>query len=207
MSVPHPHTLLHQTSTGKSYTVNALLQHKRKSDKWLPTGLGPTTKEPKHIADVPVEGSARKLRIFDLPGDDTNFSYDDLGVIQFVARQDLLVVMYAGTITDSFRMTRVALALGKNLIFVRNQLDNAEEGESWEELLESDRKCLSEKLSLSLFEVFVFGISAKNAVTANGQAEQELIDQSTAERCPVYQWNSFKRTLHQTGPRGLVQGN
>mmetsp|Transcript_27162 Transcript_27162/g.63098 ORF Transcript_27162/g.63098 Transcript_27162/m.63098 type:complete len:307 (+) Transcript_27162:60-980(+) len=139
--------------------------------------------------------------------------------LRLVNSLDLVVAVYDNTIVYTDRLVRLALALGKQVVFVRNKLDigdddddddddddeNAELG--WKEELERDRQDLAKMFPGQNLKVF--GISGRNAFKAikfalasyrkqNTTTEPKQDDEeSTVTTMPyeLYEWNEFVREL------------
>ena len=136
--------------------------------------------------------------MFDIPGGDDEFNYFDMDVVTFISTLDVLVVIYSDTISYTDKITRVALALGKQVIFLRNKIDlNADDEDPWQDVVAKDRQELAKNFG-SEDRFKVFGVSAKNAVQAAAAArDTPALPMNEPQRGEVqlYEWNSFRRHL------------
>ena len=181
---------LGKVSTGKSSLINALY-----GSKVAETGRGQTTKEPTLVGEMKLTMvTETKVHIYDIPGDDSDYSYADVKALRLVNSLDLLVVVFDDTISYTFKVLDLAVAFGKHIIFVRNKLDNSGDDElPWQEELEKDKEHLAKMLPTSV-PLPLFGVSAKNAFQAV-QAALESGHTAAAAPCETYQWNAFMKEL------------
>mmetsp|Transcript_21550 Transcript_21550/g.49739 ORF Transcript_21550/g.49739 Transcript_21550/m.49739 type:complete len:271 (-) Transcript_21550:335-1147(-) len=169
-----------KVSVGKSTVVNALF-----GSKVAATGRRVTTKKP-----TLIEGGLqlrRKTLVWDLPGDDSNFSYMDLECVLLVNKLDVVIVVYDSTLDYANQVVRIALALEKKVILLRNKLDiddedDDEDGDDWRKDIAKDKAELDEQLGPG-YGIKIFGVSAKNRFKSS-----EL---------PLYEWNDFVRELQR----------
>eukprot|EP00540_Astrosyne_radiata_P001790 CAMPEP_0116833144 /NCGR_PEP_ID=MMETSP0418-20121206/6274_1 /TAXON_ID=1158023 /ORGANISM="Astrosyne radiata, Strain 13vi08-1A" /LENGTH=297 /DNA_ID=CAMNT_0004462563 /DNA_START=32 /DNA_END=922 /DNA_ORIENTATION=+ len=168
-----------QVSVGKSTMINALF-----GDKVAKVGKGRTTAEPTKILR-PLRlapDSTRETHIYDLPGHDKEFNYMDMEALRVVNALDLVVAVYDNTIDYTDRLVKLALALGKKVVFVRNKLDDGDEEDEldWKEELERDRRALTEMFPDQNLKIF--GISARNAYKAVKHALETYQEQEDGEK-------------------------
>ena len=135
-----------------------------------------------------------KVNVWDVPGDDEKFAYFEPENIKLLSSLNIFVIVYDNTVEMAFRLTRVAYALGKPVIFVRNKIDQGEEEEaSWESEIQKEKRLLMAKLKIP--NPVIFGISARNTFL-NRQAVRAILrdpDEAApvAEGKPEYQWHQF----------------
>ena len=181
---------LGKVSVGKSSLINALY-----GSKVAKAGRGRTTKTPTLVGELKLAMVTKKRTlIYDIPGDDSEYSYVDVKALQLVNSLDLLVVVFDDTISYSLKVLKLAKALGKHIVFVRNKLDNSDDDElSWQEELEEDKNELARMLPTSV-PFPMFGVSAKNSLKAV-KAALKSGNTAAPAPCETYQWNAFMKEL------------
>ena len=192
-----------KVSVGKSSLINALY-----GEKVAKTGRGATTMKPAFLGEMKLTKAAtRKTHIYDIPGDDSNYSYVDVEGLRMVNSLDLLVVVFDDTISYTVNFIKLAMTLGKYIVFVRNKLDGDDNDEdddskelSWQEELEKDKEKLDQMLPTSV-PFPMFGVSAKNSLKAV-KAALKSGNTAAPAPCETYQWNAFVKELAMLSEAG-----
>ena len=174
---------LGKVSVGKSTLINAIF-----GKKVTAMGRGTTTLKPTLIMQSLKLGPAskRQTMVYDLPGDDSDYSYMDVEALRLVNGLDLLVVVFDDTIAYTLRVVKLALALRKHIVFVRNKLDASDDDDdddddnelSWQDELERDKR----KLVTMLMECGGAAITTSN----NNEEEEEGEEEGGSRRVPRF---------------------
>jgi len=147
-------------SSGKSSLLNALYGAKVKE-----VGQGKTTTE------VALAFTIENMMFYDLPGNDIEFDYMDLGNLAFFKYTDLVLLVFENDLVDTGinDLMRVLDAINANVAFVRNKCDlydPEEDCKPFEYYKERDmneiRKIFGNK------PVKYFTVSSKNAYKKEG---------------------------------------
>lgn len=167
-------------------------------------GRTTTTPEKKCELEMGVGDRKRTVAFYDLPGDDQDFEYCDMGVVTFVASLDVLIVLYHDTIMYTNRIARIGLALGKRLIFLRNKVEphptgsDEDDERTWQEEVAQDKAHLEKMLGKERARSLpVYGVSTANAWQAVKRAQEEagMPDGTFAPPLELFDWEDFRRTL------------
>lgn len=134
------------------------------------------------------------MNVWDVPGDDDQFAYFEPENIKLLSSLNVFVIVYDNSVEMAYRLIRVAYALGKPVILVRNKVDlvGADEA-SWESEIEKEKDMLSSALRIP--NPVIFGISAKNTFE-NRQAVHAIL-RDPQDAAPViqggaeYEWHQF----------------
>jgi small GTP-binding protein len=175
-------------SVGKSMFLNALF-----GADLAKTGADRTTEVAQKVKTHTTLARGTKVDVFDVPGNDSKFTYFDLDKIDFIARMHLVVVLFQDTITYVYDILRTLKALGIKFIVVRNKIDNMDECDElpWTQVLARDRQTLLTDLGI---DTTVYGISSRNTKKAKAEATK-------VQNNPSYQPMSFE----QFGWSSLIQ--
>ena len=148
-----------------------------------------------------------KVRVFDAPGDDNNFDYMAMDTLTVIAAIDIIIVVYDNTPEYCSRFVQLAVAMGKQCIFLRNKCDTAcewDEGD-WKRYRTSDAQSIGK---MGLLNPLVYGISARNTLKAMMEAKRVAEEVEPASTVPntydMYEWSKFKTSLANVG-YGLLE--
>lgn len=177
-------------SVGKSTFINAYFGERK-----VDTGGGRTTIEPKDLGSQTTLVGKAKVRLWDVPGNDHEFTYWDMDKIAFLSKMHVLVVIFDNTVSYSFELIRVAQALGKAMVFVRNKVDSIDEEEAdWQTELRKDEQMLIDNLHLTTPKVY--GVSSRNAYRSQGEARKVQADSSyQAKAHPTFEWVQMQQAI------------
>lgn len=171
-------------SSGKSTLLCALA-----GSKVARTGQGTTTTTIEEKLQLTNNGIS--LRLFDVPGAGyKEFSYLDDSVIQWLRKVHVVVTVYQNSVTSCDRLVRLALAMGKQVIFVRNKVDLVRPDEaSIEDVKKYDVQTI--KAEYGLNRPAVFAVSALNIY--DNKADIKNGEAPTRE---AYDWSLFEPALY-----------
>ena len=141
-----------------------------------------------------------EIQQWDVPGDDDLFSYFSDENIMMLATMNVFVVIYHDTVSSAYKMIRVAAALGKPIVLVRNKVDAAEPDEpDWREEIAKEEEMARKALGK---EIPIFGVSARNALKNRIAAAAIGRDQELAgalvDAEPEFMWPEFLAKLRVT---------
>lgn len=182
-----------KVAVGKSNFVNAYL-----GDRKALTGAGRCTTKPTDFGVRTTLVGKSKIRLWDLPGHDNEFDYCDMDNIRFLSEMHVIVIIYDNTPSDVFDLIRVARALGKAIVLVRNKVDNfGDEEKDWLSELRRDEKMLVDNTTeLGAQNFRVFGVSCRNAYRVRKEAEKAQQDPThQIEQHEMFQWDEMQQTI------------
>lgn len=157
---------------GKSTFLNALF-----GADLTKTGIDRTTEVAEKIKTHTTLALGTKVDVYDVPGNDSKFTYFDLDKVDFIARMHLVVVLFHDTVTYVYEIVRTLKALGVRFVVVRNKIDSMDENERvpWTQVLARDRQMLLADLGI---DTTVYGISSRNTKNAKAEAKKVQINPS-----------------------------
>lgn len=189
-------------STGKSSIINALL-----GEKVLPEGITPTTdkitilrygetreerqENGNYYISVPDE-RLKNILIVDTPGTNVTLEQHEQITQEFIPKADMVFFVIgaerAVTGSEAKLIKFIKEEWLKNIVFLLNKIDIAEDNEELQSLVEHSERELERIFKI---KPFIMPISAKLALRAKGSSNTEPYSKSGFERLEEYIFNTL----------------
>ncbi|HEX3033717.1 MAG TPA: dynamin family protein [Thermodesulfobacteriota bacterium] len=189
-------------STGKSSIINALL-----GEKVLPEGITPTTdkitilrygetreerqENGNYYISVPDE-RLKNILIVDTPGTNVTLEQHEQITQEFIPKADMVFFVIgaerAVTGSEAKLIKFIKEEWLKNIVFLLNKIDIAEDNEELQSLVEHSERELERIFKI---KPFIMPISAKLALRAKGSSNTEPYSKSGFEKLEEYIFNTL----------------
>eukprot|EP00035_Acanthoeca_spectabilis_P009755 m.172012 g.172012 ORF g.172012 m.172012 type:complete len:325 (+) comp14826_c0_seq1:78-1052(+) len=172
-------------SSGKSTTINAL-----SGKKVAETGLGTTTIHYEKKASTVRDGVT--VNFFDVPGEDKEFSYIDTTLLQWFRTMHVIVITTETSVTSSDRVIRIAQALGKHVIFLRNlKIVPRVDEDNLDKVKEADATRIEQNYGIPKNVQHLYTVSSLNMF----DVKMAIAAKTAIPDLPIYDWDLFESHL------------